>query len=71
MPEVDWVAVIAATVATFIVGGLWYSPLLFASSWQNESGVPQEQPGAPKMGLIWVAGVFGVNYLFERRSFKL
>lgn len=22
-------------------------------------------------GLLWVAGSFGINYLFERRSFKL
>jgi hypothetical protein len=38
MPEVDinWFAVIAATVANMIIGALWYSPLLFAKRWTAE-----------------------------------
>jgi hypothetical protein len=29
-------------VATFGLGGLWYSPLLFAKPWQREAGIPDE-----------------------------
>jgi hypothetical protein len=43
MPEVNWIAVIAATVASFVIGGLWYSPLSFAKSWQKEASLTDEQ----------------------------
>lgn len=31
-------AVVAATVAAMVVGGLWYSPLLFVKAWMKEMG---------------------------------
>lgn len=37
--EINYVAVIIAGVSAFALGGLWYSPLLFAKTWQQESGV--------------------------------
>ncbi|MDF2690229.1 MAG: hypothetical protein K0S29_84 [Gammaproteobacteria bacterium] len=35
-------AVIASTVAAFILGGLWYSPILFGNLWKKESGIAPE-----------------------------
>lgn len=32
--SIDYPAVVAAAVATFAVGGTWYSPLLFGRRWQ-------------------------------------
>jgi hypothetical protein len=37
MPEVNYLAVVVAAVAGFVVGGLWYSPLLFANAWMREN----------------------------------
>jgi hypothetical protein len=31
-------AILAAAVSAFLLGGLWYSPLLFARAWQRASG---------------------------------
>ena len=108
MPEFNVLAVLAAAVATFVLGGLWYSPALFGKAWQREAGVTDEQmrtsnkarvfalafilslvaafvfalflgPRPPvslglgagfSAGLCWVAASFGINYLFEQRSFK-
>ena len=42
MPEVNWLAVLAAAVSSFVVGGLWYSPVLFAKVWQREAGLSDE-----------------------------
>jgi hypothetical protein len=36
---VNWFAIAAAVVSTFVIGGLWYSPLLFVNSWLKMSGV--------------------------------
>lgn len=55
MPELNWIAVVAATVAAFIVGGLWYSPLLFAKAWQREAGLSDEQINGANMGMIFAA----------------
>ena len=38
MWEISWIAVIAATIIAFVVGGLWYGPL-FLKPWQREAGI--------------------------------
>jgi hypothetical protein len=46
-------AVIAAAVVHFAIGGLWYSPLLFARAWQREAGLSDEQLRQAPMGRIF------------------
>mgnify|MGYP000633950919 CR=1 FL=1 len=36
---VSWVAVIVGAVAAFLVGWLWYSPMLFGKTWAEGHGV--------------------------------
>ena len=45
MPHVhiNYLAVVVATVAAFALGGLWYSPLLFAKMWVAAHGYSEEQ----------------------------
>ena len=38
MPEVNYIAVVIAAVASFLIGGLWYPPLLLGKVWQREAG---------------------------------
>ena len=38
MHSLNWLAILAAAVATMILGFLWYSPLLFAKPWMREMG---------------------------------
>ncbi len=47
------VVVLVAAVAAFVLGALWYSPLLFANAWVKAHGhtpekLAQLQAGAPK-----------------------
>lgn len=37
--NVNWLAVAVAALLTFVLGGLWYSPLLFGPSWQRLAGL--------------------------------
>jgi hypothetical protein len=53
MPAIDWMPTIVATVSAFILGGLWYSPLLFAKAWQRETGLSDEQLNAANKGKIF------------------
>lgn len=36
-------AVIVAALSSFLIGGLWYSPILFAKSWMAEAGLSEAQ----------------------------
>ncbi len=67
MPEVSWVAVLLCGLATLVIGGLWYSPLLFARAWQREAGLSDEtvRSGNPalRFGLTFVLGVVAA-YVF-------
>ncbi len=109
MPPVDWIASIVAAFSAFVLGGIWYSPVLFAKAWQHDTGLSDEQLAAANKGKIlglsfilsllaaivfsmflgpdpslafgvgagasagifWVAGSFGVNYLFELKPLRL
>lgn len=43
MAEINWLAVVVAAVSSFAVGALWYSPALFATVWQRETGLTDDQ----------------------------
>ena len=51
-----WIVLLAA-VSSFVVGGLWYSPVLFGKLWNAENGAPAGE-GHP-------AKVFGVSFAFS------
>ena len=41
--SINWLAVVAAALAGFVIGGVWYSPMLIGNLWMEEAGVTQEQ----------------------------
>lgn len=43
MADVNYVAAAVAALSSFVVGGVWYSPILFAKAWQREAGLSDEQ----------------------------
>lgn len=56
MPDINYPAVLVAAVSSFMLGGLWYSKLLFEKVWVREARVDPQQGHAPT--------VFGVSFLF-------
>jgi len=50
-------AILVAAVSSFLLGGLWYSPVLFGKAWNRENG-SMPKPGHP-------AKVFGVSFVFS------
>lgn len=39
LPHINYLAVIAATLSTMIVGSVWYTPKVFGNYWMKASGV--------------------------------
>lgn len=54
-PDVNYLAVLAAAVSAFVLGGLWYSPALFAKKWMAYTGHAECDGDKPKgnMGVIF------------------
>ncbi len=42
MLSVNYLSVVAAAIASFVIGGLWYSPLLFGQSYMELRGMSPE-----------------------------
>jgi len=60
MPEINYFAVAAGALATFVVGGLWYSPVLFGKAWQRETGLSDEQLARGNM-----LRIFGIAFVLS------
>lgn len=70
--DVSWVAVVVGAVAAFVVGWLWYSPMVFGKPWAAGNGVelgsasamPVGAMAAQAVGLLlmsWFVGVTAVE----------
>lgn len=109
MGNLNYWAILVATLSSFAVGSLWYSPILFGKAWMKENGFTDEdlKKGLPMpvimgttfvlsfigalalamflgpesdlffgifagfmVGLVWVGFSFGINYLYEMKSFR-
>jgi hypothetical protein len=55
MEGINVFAVLVAAASSFVLGGLWYSPMLFGRLWNREAGQPQV--GHP-------AKVFTLSFIF-------
>jgi hypothetical protein len=58
--NLNWLAIIVAAVSAFILGGLWYSPLLFVKRWMKETGITEEDTRKANM-----LKIFGLAFLLS------
>lgn len=53
--HVNWIAVIGAAIAAFVIGAIWYTPL-FGKRWQALQGIdPGSMAGGPPLGPLLAA----------------
>lgn len=53
MPDVNLIAVLLCGVSSLVLGGIWYSPALFAKPWQRAAGLPEEEAQSGDMAMIF------------------
>ncbi len=58
MDQINYFAVLAAAVSTFVIGGLWWSPLLFQKAWMRANGFTEENLEEGNM-----VKIFGVSFV--------
>jgi hypothetical protein len=58
MDELNYLAVGASALSTFLIGGLWYSPAVFGKAWMRENGFKEEDMKNGNM-----VKIFGLAFL--------
>jgi len=58
LTQINYLAVLVAAVSCFIIGGLWYSPVMFANLWMKEANITEESIKQANMSKI-----FGISFI--------
>lgn len=58
--SINWLGVVAAAASSFLLGGLWYSPALFAKPWMRATGLTEQQLAGGNQAMI-----FGVSFVLS------
>lgn len=71
--DVNWLAVLAATIAAFVIGAVWYSPVLFSRVWQREAKLSDEDIRSGNMPVLFgttfvLAGIAAILFAAVVRS---
>jgi hypothetical protein len=53
MPYINYLAVLVAGVVIFMLGGLWYSPVLFAKKWMALQNRTDDMSGGGNMAAMY------------------
>lgn len=59
MEQLNVLAVVVAAISSFVIGGLWYSPLLFHHAWLKANGFAEADVAGGNM-----AKIFGLSFVF-------
>lgn len=60
--EVNFLAVLVAALSAFLIGGLWYSPVLFFKAWLDGAGLTEEDAQQGHPGKIY-GGAFVMTFI--------
>ena len=70
MENVNYLAAVVAAVSTFVIGGLWYSPLLFHRAWAHANGFSEADLAKGGAGRIFgIAFVLALVMAFNLAAF--
>jgi hypothetical protein len=58
MPTINYWAILASALSTFLIGGLWYSPAVFGKAWMHENGFTEE--GLKNSNMV---KIFGLSFI--------
>jgi hypothetical protein len=57
--EINFLALLVASISTLMVGFIWYNPKVFGTIWMKESGMTEEKMKGANMALI-----FGLSFFY-------
>ena len=60
MPDINWFAVVLAAFVPFLIGGFWYSPVLFYRPWLRLNGFTEDSVKGGRPAII-----FGTSFVLQ------
>ncbi len=68
--DMNWLAIIVATVVAMVLGALWYSPMLFMKQWSAASGRTAEDMTGGGVGYLisavsWLVAAIVTSIMFD------
>jgi len=60
LSSINYLAVLVAAFSTFLIGGLWYSPLLFGKAWMRANNFSEQE-----VEKFSKARMFGWSFVFS------
>jgi hypothetical protein len=70
LETINYLAVLVSAASTFVIGGLWYSPLLFQKAWMRANGLTESDLEKGSTGRIFgLALLFAVVMAFNLAMF--
>ena len=64
---VNWLAILVAAVAKFVIGSVWYAPPVFGARWQTLSGIERvEMSGMMPAMVVQFVGDLVMAYMLAR-----
>ncbi|MEO6456089.1 MAG: DUF1761 domain-containing protein [Ginsengibacter sp.] len=60
MNTLNWLAILTAGVSAFVLGGVWYSPVLMGKAWMHENNMTEDDVKKGNKGKI-----FGISLLLS------
>lgn len=68
--QFNYAAVFVAALSSFLIGGLWYSPILFARAWMAAAGLSEAQTQQANMVRVFgFAGLASLVMAFNLAAF--
>lgn len=61
--KLNYWAILVATLSTFVVGSLWYSPVLFVEKWMKLNGFTRESLKANSRPMVVIMGTSFITSL--------
>ncbi|MFJ6415088.1 DUF1761 domain-containing protein [Paeniglutamicibacter sp. NPDC091659] len=60
VPDINWLAVVVATISTMVVGSIWYTPKVFGNYWMR---VAKVTPGSTKNAVVPILITLAVSFI--------
>lgn len=77
LDKVNWVAVLVATLGSFVVGSIWYAPPVFGTIWMKALGLKKKDMNSGNMvgtfaltGVLAFASATGLATLMSALAFR-
>ena len=67
--DINVMAAITAAISTFVIGGIWYSPLLFHKAWASTNGFTEADLKGGEARIFGIAFILALVMAFNLAAF--